>query len=406
MKSLRNDLRRSKGQVLLATLLFCFIFTILFVGLYKSGMVYSLKERADRSCELTVLSAGAVYANGLQLVRLTNLFLAAFALIDLTVIAIAVSAASVASLGALAAVAIKADPHLRKIIQNLQKILFGIDIPVPGLYPLLIFTEGLSAAQRNQATDNWTFQTLLSLKFPLPPSPFFLFNPETAKPFWGSLVPNMALRFRTADQFIADLDDSKQKVYYQYRDKNGTYHYVEEKDTELAPHSQNPNQRRVKQGVPGSSKFLDLKPVLQQSIAGEAQSEIGNEIGKTGFSETHVDFGPLASLLKGVLMDVTDRDDPPNHTLVVYAKLPAAVQNTGSSSATIQALGEASVQGPGLAAWDIDKPSYQTRLVNLDINRLAEILGVPSALPSLLQSGQLHSWPNGFDPESILGVLP
>src|ERR1700679_1091414 len=113
--SIQKRIKNPEGQVLLATLFFCFIFAVLFAGLYKSGLVYSLKERSNRSSELTALSAGAVYANGMQLVRLTNLILVAYAMIDLTVIAAAVTAASTVSLGTLTAAATKADPHLRKI---------------------------------------------------------------------------------------------------------------------------------------------------------------------------------------------------------------------------------------------------------------------------------------------------
>ena len=53
MKRLRRVLRQPHGQVLLATLLFCFVFTILFAGLLRSGIAYRAKTRATRSADLT-----------------------------------------------------------------------------------------------------------------------------------------------------------------------------------------------------------------------------------------------------------------------------------------------------------------------------------------------------------------
>ncbi|HET9870157.1 MAG TPA: hypothetical protein VFR02_06665, partial [bacterium] len=60
MRRLHPALAGPRGQVLLATLLFCFIFTVLFAGLFRSGLLYGLKERSVRACDLTALSSGAV----------------------------------------------------------------------------------------------------------------------------------------------------------------------------------------------------------------------------------------------------------------------------------------------------------------------------------------------------------
>src|SRR5665213_2684375 len=87
MIRIKHWTKNPSGQVLLATLLFCFIFVPLFVGLYKSGMLYNAKEQAIRASNLTAFSAGAVYANGLQLVRLTNVALLLAAAIDILAIA-------------------------------------------------------------------------------------------------------------------------------------------------------------------------------------------------------------------------------------------------------------------------------------------------------------------------------
>ncbi len=393
---IRKKIEKPEGQVLLATLFFCFIFAALFAGLYKSGLVYSLKERSNRSCELTALSAGAVYANGMQLVRLTNVLLIAFAMIDLTVIAAEVAAASSVSFGALALIASRADPHTRKIVQDLQKVLFGIDIKVPGLYPLLILTEGLSADEKNCLMNNWSIPAHLSFHVPFPPSPLFLFSVETSTPIFISAVPTMALKFRTADQFINDMDDSNEnKVYYRYKDQQtGTYHYVEEKDTEEAPGSVHEGQRRVREGLPGSNKLLKMEPVTMTEAEKDALGSAEGELPKHGLTQIQSSFGAIAHLLNGIPMDVTDRDDPPNHTVVVYSTLPTTLQKTSQSGVNLQSLSETSVEGPGLAAWDFENPLYQARLTEFDASRAAQIISSKINLQNLIGSGQIPSLPH------------
>ncbi|HVM32205.1 MAG TPA: hypothetical protein VMU88_03660 [bacterium] len=406
MNLLRRSSEKPQGQVLLATLFFCFIFAVLFVGVYKSGVLYGLKERSNRACELTALSAGAVYANGLQWVRLTNLFLVTFAILDLTVIAAAVAAAGAVSFGALAGIALKSDPHFRQKVQKLQSLLFGINLSVPGLYPSLIFAESLSVARKNNLSDNW-FKPggPLSFQVPLPPSPAFLFNSETTSPLWTALVPSMSLRFRTADQFIQDQGDSEsQKVYYQYQDqKTGTYHYVEEKDTELAPNSTNPGQRRVKQGLEGSGKLLKLEPVVLGDAEREAQAAAQSDIEKSGLRTATQSFKAIAPLLRGILLDVTDKTDPPDHTFIAYTQLPTSLPPGDGSPNPIQSIAEISVEGPGLAAWDLTAPAYQSRRIHLKPERLAEILVPETVLQSLVQSGKIPAVPNLFSPAAFPG---
>src|ERR1700690_1443456 len=104
MIRLKKWTEKPSGQVLIATLFFCFVFFALFIGLYKSGMIYSAKERATRATDLTALSAGAVYANGLQLVRVTNAILLVFASLDIVVIAAAVGLTGGATLAMVNAV--------------------------------------------------------------------------------------------------------------------------------------------------------------------------------------------------------------------------------------------------------------------------------------------------------------
>src|SRR5579859_7596646 len=125
MRKLRAFTQKPLGQVLLATLLFCFIFLVLFAGLYKAGTAYIVKERARRSTTLTALTGGAVYANGLQLVRKSNDLLMLFVGVDLFKAGFA--AAAVFAGGPLAMVeAAKAADKLnaRTAVQEFQNLFF------------------------------------------------------------------------------------------------------------------------------------------------------------------------------------------------------------------------------------------------------------------------------------------
>ena len=210
MIRIKHWTKKPSGQVLLATLLFCFIFIALFVGLYKSGMLYNAKERAIRANNLTSLSAGAVYANGLQLVRLTNAILLGFAVADLIVITAALDLTGGLSL--VLPPGFK-DPNFRGMVQKRQAVLFGINQP-SGLYPLLIFGETVSVANQNGLKSTWPTANPLSWSMPLPPSPILVFNVTTigSSDLAQAIVPNMALKFRTANFFL-DAVPNEKKVY-------------------------------------------------------------------------------------------------------------------------------------------------------------------------------------------------
>jgi len=177
--------KNPSGQVLLATLLFCFIFAALFVGLYKSGLLYNAKTRAIRASNLTALSAGAVYANGLQLVRATNIVLLSAAAVDFMLL----TSAEALTWGAASFLPSSVKFALIKGVQSIQRALFGIDQPL-AVYPILIFQETLSIASQNGLKNTW----------PLPSSPILLFNIKSLDgDITQAIVPNMALKFRTAD---------------------------------------------------------------------------------------------------------------------------------------------------------------------------------------------------------------
>lgn len=165
MKELRTLSQKPLGQVLLATLLFCFIFLALFVGLYKSGIAYIGKERARRSTNLTALTAGAVYANGLQMVRESNFLLMFLVSADLYKDGLAAAAAAEGGPPAMVAAALAADKvNSRTPFQKFQSIFFGIDTP-PGAYPLLI--EG-QASPPPTKTNFLSSQPMLTTTKPRP----------------------------------------------------------------------------------------------------------------------------------------------------------------------------------------------------------------------------------------------
>src|SRR5581483_3685992 len=150
MQKLTQFSRTPCGQVFLATLLFCFMFATLICGLYKAGAAYILKERSRRATNLTALTAGAVYANGLQLVREANLMIMAAAAFDILVISEEI-AGEIALLPESAPLLIetaeKGDPNTRGLLQDTFAWIFGIERP--GVFPALIVGQSVATANEN-----------------------------------------------------------------------------------------------------------------------------------------------------------------------------------------------------------------------------------------------------------------
>jgi hypothetical protein len=387
LQTLRKWRDKPSGQVLVATLFFCFIFFTLFIGLYKSGMIYSAKERATRATDLTALSIGAVYANGLQLVRLTNAILLAFAAIDLVVIAAAVAITE----GAASAAIEKADPHFRKAVQIVQNLLFGVTLPT-GAYPLLMLAEGLSSATDNRLKNNWPSPTHLSLQVPIPPSPLFLFNIEGSDPLRAA-IPNMALKFRKGNFFLDALNKppKEQLRYHLTSRKTGQIHYFTPNEVDIAPNSKNPGQMWVKEG-----DFKSRYVVLEKDVEQEAEKDAEQRLKKTSLAKLKSAMG-LSNLMSGIDMDVTDRDTPPDHTVIVYSDFPTSVKNPGGSASEIQTFSETDVEGDGLAAWNLNDPPYTVQLAPLDPTRATQLLDIQSRVTNMANSGQFPSISNVFD---------
>lgn len=364
--------KNPSGQVLLATLLFCFIFVTLFIGLYKSGLLYNSKERAIQASNLTALSAGAVYANGLQLVRVSNVILLGAAVIDL--IAITALLDVTGGLASFLPANLK-DLNTRKFVQTLQKILFGVGVP-SGVYPLLISTETLSIATQNGLKNNWPGFNPLSWSLPIPPSPLIIYNVATIGPGLAeAIIPNMALKFRDASLFLDALPKEK-NVYKLKRKKTG--------ETVIL------NSDQVEK-VPNTDGLYRVKKDLEIEDAGKFVSKDVSE----GLSRLNK-LIKFANLLAALSIDVTDRDDPPVHNVFVYGAYPTAVKDSNGNNAEIQTLSQVNVSGTGLAAWNINDSPYISTLASTDPIELAKQVSIQTFLSQIIGSGKLPKITNIF----------
>ena len=374
MIRIKHWTKNPSGQVLLATLLFCFIFMALFIGLYKSGMLYNAKEKAIRSSNLTALSAGAVYANGLQIVRLTNVALLLAAAVDILAIAAALEITGGFSL--IIPSQFK-DLNTRKLVQDVQSILFGINQPI-GIYPLLISDETISIASQNGLKSTFPSLNPLSWSLPIPPSPILIFNVTTLGPGLAqAIVPNMALKFRTAN-FFSDTVPKPKKIYKYKSRKDGAIHYLNSDQVELAPNSQNKGQMRVKKGV---------------GLEGEGYF-VAEEV-NAGLSKLNAVIN-IANFLAALQLDVTDRDIPAVHNIFVYASYPTSIKDPQNNNAEIQTLSQVNVLGTGLAAWNVNDPPYQATLAPTDPVELVKQLSIQTLLSQAISSIKLPSISNIF----------
>ena len=374
MIRIKHWTKNPSGQVLLATLLFCFIFMALFIGLYKSGMLYNAKERAIRASNLTALSAGAVYANGLQIVRLTNVALLLAAAVDILAIAAALEITGGFSL--IIPSKFK-DLNTRKLVQDVQSILFGINQPI-GIYPLLISDETISIASQNGLKSTFPSLNPLSWSLPIPPSPILIFNVTTLGPGLAqAIVPNMALKFRTAN-FFSDTVPKPKKIYKYKSRKDGAIHYLNSDQVELAPNSQNKGQMRVKKGV---------------GLEGEGYF-VAEEV-NAGLSKLNAVIN-IANFLAALQLDVTDRDIPAVHNIFVYASYPTSIKDPQNNYAEIQTLSQVNVLGTGLAAWNVNDPPYQATLAPTDPVELVKQLSIQTLLSQAISSIKIPSISNIF----------
>ena len=376
MKRMRRVLLKPQGQVLLATLLFCFIFSVLFAGLYKAGLLYNDKTRASRGADLTVLSGGAVYCNGLQLVRYANIVLVAAIVVDVAKMASAAISAGLFSGGAGALPAARAADILnfRSRVQNIFKPIFGID-GMPGLYPIFIYYETRDAAKHYGLATSFT-KSGVGSAVPLPPVLLFSLKTQGQK----SIIPTMNLKFRTVGDLLDDLTDvaDKEPLYVTY-DGSMTFTASQVQPCTRA----HPNEMCVKTGTPQyGGKFC-------HTIEGvDAGSLTNSSVMQPILGSIKWALKVLQPILGNLKLDITHQTKPPDHTLLLYDFLQ-------SQDGKFHQTAEAKIEGPGLAAWDIGAGPFRAKLVSEEFDQIP-VIG------SLIQK-----CPGGLDKfDSISSLFP
>jgi hypothetical protein len=337
MTKSRNFNQNPLGQVLLATLLFCFIFIALFAGLYKAGTAYILKERSRRATNLTALTGGAVYANGLQLVREANLVIMAYAIKDAAELAKKCAEdleASPLGLIKLAYDLAKGDPNSRGEVQDIFDRAFGVD--ETGVYPLLIEGQAIATANENG----------------LSVIPLYAYNYETATSAADIGVPNMALRFRYADEFLPEEEKSTYSLMHE-----GTRHYFSAGQVEPAGNPRSPSQMRVKDD--SASDFAGWW--VRKESSGNNDDGAGHN--PVSFLSPFSDIKIVKDYLHKFKLDITDRDDPPCHTFSLLGMMNGRI---GGEDKRFFQAGEVRVETDGLAGWDLNHP-YDVYLTKVDI---------------------------------------
>jgi hypothetical protein len=332
--------QRPLGQALLATILFCFIFVALFAGLYKAGTAYVIKEKSRTAANMTALTAGAVYANGLELVRYSNDILMVLVTLDAIKVGLAVAPFTVAPppidfAGAIATAKAVDAQNLRTPFQKIQDRVFGVETP-PGAYPLLIEGQAVATAGENGLSS-------------LPP--IYAYNYETAKTAEEVVAPNMALRFRRASDLLPDIG----REAYSLKHNGLVYHFSEEQ-VEPANNPRHPHQMRVKKTLISPYAGWWVKKE-EGSGSGPPGASVLNKIGGNNF------LNHIREFLDGFKMDVVDRDDPPCHTFSLLGDTNGTL--AGLKRNFYQAA-EVRVETDGLAGWDTLKP-FDIYLQKVDI---------------------------------------
>ena len=322
----------------------------------------------------------------MQLVRLTNVILTGFLAIDLSFLL-----ASLSLTGGLANLVLPKMPFT-KAVQTVQKVLFGVNLPT-GAYPFLIFTEANQSSRDNLLTNNWP--SLTSWTIPVPPSPIFLFNFESSIP--TSFIPNMALKFRTLDFFLLKLPkDEKPSRYYYKEKKTGEIHYYNADAVVDARNPRFPNQKKVK--VNDQWKWVGLEKEGEKAAqAGEKALEDEGKKEAKGLFQKLKDKIPFFDIYKQIPIDVTDRDDLPIHTVLVFSSFPSSSSVFGGTSNSLQCVSETSVEGSGLAATKINDPPYCAKLNPTDPTSMAKYLNIQNMIQQTIQSGKLPTVSDMFN---------
>ncbi len=291
---------------------------------------------------MTCLSAGAVYSNGLEMIRYSNIALMSAFIFDAGKMA-----AAAAPLVETPPVAIKAalevdKMNTRNAIQRIQTYAFGVELPsnvALGAYPALIELEGHSIAGDNGFRNNFS-------------SPLFFYNAETTKNLGQSVRPNMSLRFRNAGELIPE---PPQALYSLLID--GKMYYFTENQVEPAHNPRHPKQKRVRRNFESYGGMWVRKDT---NASTSSDSSSGELVQLLAHHQAVVwIFSHLRGLLAHIKLDVTHQTDPPDHTLIVVAQFPNNIETPAKDFNQISSV---VLEGGGLAAWDVGEPPFKIHL--------------------------------------------
>jgi hypothetical protein len=199
----------------------------------------------------------------------------------------------------------------------------------------------------------------------------------------------MALKFRTLDFFLLKLPKGDKPTRYYYREKKtGKIHYYNADEVVDAKNPRFPNQKKVK--VSDRWKWVGLEKEAEKG-AQEAEKALSSEEKKAekGVFQKLKDKIPFFDIYKQIPIDVADRDDPPNHTVMVLSSYPNPNGNKLNGSLT--SVSEVSVEGTGLDATKINDPPYCAKLKATDPATIAKYLNLESMVQQVMQTGKIPS---------------
>jgi hypothetical protein len=214
--------------------------------------------------------------------------------------------------------------NLRTPFQDLLKVIFGIDQPLPGVYPLLIEGQTIGTSGENRLST----------------APFYLYNHETSDDVSAAALPNMALRFRKGSELMPDRAKDAYSLTH-----NGERHYFSSSQVEPARNPRFPHQMRVRKTA--SRQFGGMWVRHEKNTADAGFTQLFG----ASFSDSF--FKAVKEFMDQFKLDVIDRDDPPCHT---FALLSVMKGRSGKLERDFYQTVEVRVDVNGLAGWDSFKP--------------------------------------------------
>jgi hypothetical protein len=174
------------------------------------------------------------------------------------------------------------------------------------------------------------------------------------------------LRFRTAADLLPAMSEADgEKPRYKLRDRSDKrWRFFEADQVEPAPGAHS-GQMRVRCDLPSPYRCKYVQPADQ-----------GPDLPKVRWA-----LQRLGDVLKGIHLDVTHRDSPPCHTILVWAKL----KTDRMDGKTLDQISQAMLTGQGLAAWDIFSPKFKVRLKAVEPDRAPILRNLVDSIPPELR---------------------